>query len=88
MTKHQLEITYGKKCPKVGVDLDFTPFHEVLNVLGGYWELVSDPKKLNGALERAFSSGIPALINVVTDPDVISGATLAITEMLMSVNKK
>ncbi|MFB3147118.1 MAG: thiamine pyrophosphate-dependent enzyme, partial [Thermodesulfobacteriota bacterium] len=88
MTKHQLEITYGKKSPKVGVDLDFTPFHEVLNVLGGYGELVSDPKKLNGALERAFSSGIPALINVVTDPDVISGATLAITEMLMSVNKK
>ena len=88
MTKHQLEITYGKKSPKVGVDLDFTPFHEVLNVLGGYGELVSDPKKLNGALERAFSSGIPALINVVTDPDVISGATHAITEMLMSVNKK
>ncbi len=88
MTKHQLEITYGKKRPKVGVDLNFTPFHELVNVLGGYGELVSDPKELHGAIERAFSSGVPALINVVTDPDAVSGATYAITEMMMSVNKK
>jgi len=88
MTKHQLEITYGKKHPKVGVDLDLTPFHEIVKVLGGYGELVSDPKELNGAIERAFSSGVPALINVVTDPNAISGATYAITEMMMSVNRK
>ena len=88
MTKHQLEITYGKKRPKVGVDLNFTPFHELVNVLGGYGELVSDPKELHGAIERAFSSGVPALINVVTDPDAVSGATYAITEMMMSVNKR
>ena len=88
MTKHQLEITYGKKRPKLGVDLNFTPFHELVKVLGGYGELVSDPKELGGAIERAFSSGVPALINVVTDPDAVSGATYAITEAMMSVNKK
>ncbi len=88
MTKHQLEITYGKKRQKIGVDLNLTPFHEIVNVLGGYGELVSDPKELDGAIERAFSSGVPALINVVTDPNAISGATYAITEMMMSVNKK
>ena len=84
MTKHQLEITYGKKRPKVGVDLNLTPFHEIVKVLGGYGELVSDPKELRGAIERAFSSGVPAVINVITDPNAVSGATYAITEAMMS----
>ncbi len=88
MTKHQLEITYGKESPKIGVDLEFTPFHEVVNVLGGYGELVTDPAELRGALERAFSSDLPALLNVATDPEVVSGATHAITQMMMSVNKR
>lgn len=88
MTKHQLEITYGKKRPKVGVDLGLTPFHEIVNVLGGYGELVSDPIELNPAIQRAAASGVPALINVVTDQNAVSGATYAITEMMMSANNK
>ncbi|MEM7009227.1 MAG: thiamine pyrophosphate-binding protein [Thermodesulfobacteriota bacterium] len=88
MTKHQLEITYGKKSKMIGVDLGLTPFHEIVNVLGGYGEFVSDPKELNGAIERAASSGLPALINVATDPKAVSGATHVITEMMMSANKK
>lgn len=88
MTKHQLEITYGKKRPKVGVNLGDTPFHELVEVMGGYGELVKDPRDLNGAIERALSSGVPALVNVMTDPDAVSGATYAITEMMMSANKK
>lgn len=88
MTKHQLEITYGKKKPKVGVDLELTPFHEIVKVLGGYGEYVDDPKELNGAIERAVASGVPALINVATDPNAVSGATYAITEMMMSANNK
>ncbi len=85
MTKHQLEITYGKKRPKVGVDLGLTPFHEIVEVLGGYGEFVDDPRELKGAIERAASSGVPSLINVATDPKAVSGATYAITEMMMSV---
>lgn len=88
MTKHQLEITYGKKRPKVGVDLELTPFHKIVEVLGGYGEYVDDPKDLVGAIERAVSSGVPSLINVATDPDAVSGATYAITEMMMSANKR
>lgn len=88
MTKHQLEITYGKKRPKIGVDLGLTPFHEVIKALGGYGEIVNSPKELNPAIERAISSGLPSVINVVSDPNVVSGATYAITEMMMSANKR
>ena len=88
MTKHQLEITYGKKRPKIGVDLGLTPFHEVIKALGGYGELVKDPKELSSAIERAFNSGLPSVINVVTDPKAVSGATYVITEMMMSADKR
>ncbi|NIP39662.1 MAG: thiamine pyrophosphate-binding protein, partial [Candidatus Dadabacteria bacterium] len=46
MTKHQMWISFGKKTPTVGVDLPFTPFHELANVLGGYGEMVTDPINL------------------------------------------
>ena len=88
MTKHQLEITYGKKRPKLGVDLLDTPFHELVKVMGGYGELVKNPRDLEGAIERALSSGVPALVNVMTDPGAVSGATYAITEIMMSANNK
>jgi acetolactate synthase-1/2/3 large subunit len=88
MTRHQIEITYGKGSKTQGVDLGMIPFHEVLRALGGYGELVEKPGDLEPAIERAFSSGVPALVNVVTDPDAVSGATYAITEMMMSANKR
>lgn len=88
MTKHQLEITFGKKRPKVGVDLGQTAYHEILKAMGGHGELIGEPSELPGALERAFSSGVPALVNVVTDPEAVSGATRVITEMMMSAGKR
>jgi len=88
MTKHQIEITYGKGAKAPGVELGLTPFHEILKALGGCGEFVRKPKDLRPALERALSSGKPALVNVVSDPEAVSGATYAITEMMMSANKK
>ena len=57
-------------------------------MLGGYGEFVDDPRGLNGAIERASASGVPSLINVATDPKAVSGATYAITEMMMSVTNR
>jgi acetolactate synthase-1/2/3 large subunit len=88
MTRHQIEITYGKGSRTQGIELGMIPFHEVLKALGGYGELVEKPADLEPAIERAFSSGVPALVNVVTDPEAVSGATYAITEMMMSANKR
>jgi len=87
MTKHQLWLTYGRERPTVGVDLPLIPFHELVKVLGGYGELVTDPKQIRGALDRAFSSGVPSLINIPTDPEAISPATYALTQMMMPKEK-
>ena len=59
----------------------------MVKVLGGYGELVTEPDQLRGALDRAFSSGVPALVNVVTDPEAISPSTYAITQMMLPKEK-
>jgi acetolactate synthase-1/2/3 large subunit len=47
-----------------------TRYDEVVRALGGHGELVSTPAELRPALMRAFGSGLPAVVNVLTDPDV------------------
>ncbi|OBB83540.1 hypothetical protein A5760_10615 [Mycobacterium colombiense] len=47
-----------------------TRYDEVARALGGHGELVATPGELRPALERAFASGLPAVVNVLTDPDV------------------
>ena len=47
-----------------------TRYDQVVEALGGHGELVERPADLRGALERALSAGAPALVNVLTDPDV------------------
>ena len=39
-----------------------------MRALGGAGELVTDPDEVGPALDRAFESGVPYLVNVVTDP--------------------
>jgi acetolactate synthase I/II/III large subunit len=69
LEKHPMEFLYG-----YSVAADLQPgcrYDEVVRVLGGHGELVERPEHLRPALERAFSSGKPALVNVLTDPSVI-----------------
>ena len=42
-------------------------FHKMAESLGCYGELVEQPDGIRPALERAFASGGPAVVNVVTD---------------------
>jgi thiamine pyrophosphate-dependent acetolactate synthase large subunit-like protein len=48
-----------------------TPYERVVEALGCHGELVREPAELRPALERAFESGRPALVNVLTDPEVV-----------------
>jgi acetolactate synthase-1/2/3 large subunit len=50
-----------------------------VTALGGSGELVSDPDGIGPALRRAFDSGQPYLVNVVTDPkDVYPRSTTGV----------
>ena len=69
LEKHPMEFLYGYS---VAAELrPETRYDEVVKALGGYGELVSNAQELKPALERAFSSGKPALVNVLTDPTVV-----------------
>jgi thiamine pyrophosphate-dependent acetolactate synthase large subunit-like protein len=59
--------TADPKREKPGRDLGYTAFHKMAEALGCYGEYVEEPAAIRPALERAFASGAPALLNVVTD---------------------
>jgi acetolactate synthase I/II/III large subunit len=46
-----------------------TRYDEVVRALGGAGELVTTPAQIAPALRRAFASGVPYLVNVITDVD-------------------
>jgi acetolactate synthase-1/2/3 large subunit len=48
-----------------------TPYERVVEALGCDGVVVSDPEQLRPALEGAFESGRPTLVNVLTDPEVV-----------------
>jgi acetolactate synthase-1/2/3 large subunit len=69
LEKHPMEFLYG-----YSVAADLQPecrYDQVVEALGGHGELVRQPEELRPALERAFASGKPALVNVLTDPSVV-----------------
>jgi acetolactate synthase-1/2/3 large subunit len=45
-----------------------TRYDQVVTSLGGGGETVTDPDDIGPALDRAFESGVPYLVNVMTDP--------------------
>jgi acetolactate synthase-1/2/3 large subunit len=49
---------------KVAVDLADTRYDKVVEALGGHGEYCERPEEIRPALERAFASGKPALVNV------------------------
>jgi acetolactate synthase-1/2/3 large subunit len=69
LEKHPMEFLYGYS---VAADLQSEcRYDKVVEALGGHGELVRRPEELRPALERAFASGKPALVNVLTDPSVV-----------------
>ena len=51
----------------VATDLGRRPYHAMVEAMGGHGELVTTPGDLMPALERAATSGLPALVNVHID---------------------
>jgi acetolactate synthase-1/2/3 large subunit len=68
LEKHPMRFLYG-----YDVAAELTPqtrYDEVARALGGAGELVTRPQDIGPALDRAFASGVPYLVNIVTDPEV------------------
>lgn len=68
LEKHPMEAIYGYSV--VAELRPGTRYDEVVRALGGHGELVCAPVELRPALERAFASGLPAAVNVLTDPSI------------------
>jgi acetolactate synthase-1/2/3 large subunit len=67
LEKHPMQFLYG-----YDVAAELTPrtrYDEVVKALGGDGEMVTSPAEIGPALRRAFDSGVPYMVNVVTDPD-------------------
>jgi len=68
LEKHPMEAMYGYS---VAAELrPETRYDEVAAALGCESSLVREPAELRPALVRAFESGRPSLVNVLTDPEV------------------
>lgn len=66
LEKHPMRFLYGYD---VIADLAPTRYDEVVIALGGGGETVTDPAQIGAAIDRAMASGLPYLVNVMTDPD-------------------
>jgi thiamine pyrophosphate-dependent acetolactate synthase large subunit-like protein len=66
LEKHPMDLIYGYD---VAAELrPGTRYDEVMTALGGHGELVTGPDDLGPALDRAFATSSPSLVNVLTDP--------------------
>ncbi|NME79572.1 acetolactate synthase [Rhodococcus sp. 105337] len=67
LEKGPMQMLYG-----YDVAADLTPgtrYDQVAVALGAGGEMVADPRAIGPALDRAFSSGIPYVVNVLTDTE-------------------
>jgi acetolactate synthase-1/2/3 large subunit len=67
LERHPMRFLYGYD---VLADLQPSRYDQVVSALGGAGEVVTDTTHLGPALERAMNSGVPYLVNVMTDPEV------------------
>ena len=67
LEKHPMRLIYGYDV--VAELRPGTRYDEVMTALGGHGELVAEPGAIGPALDRAFATPGPSLVNVLTDPE-------------------
>jgi acetolactate synthase-1/2/3 large subunit len=79
MIKHGQELSVGGDRLRC-VELGERHYEKMVEGLGGYGEFVTKDEEIIPAVNRAFGSGKPACINVMTDPAVVSPVTLLFSQ--------
>ena len=67
---------YGEKRGDVANKLSATRYDLIVEAMGGYGELVTQPQDIRPAMGRARASGRPSCVNVILDPDIYSSGTM------------
>jgi acetolactate synthase-1/2/3 large subunit len=81
MVKHGQELSIGKdrlQCTELGL----RRYDKMVEGLGGHGEFVTKDEEIIPAVKRALASGKPACINVVTDANVMSPASVIFYQAL------
>jgi len=69
LEKHPMKAIYGYD---VAADLqEGCRYDQVVSALGGAGETVDDPDEIGPAIKRALDSGMPYLVNIITDPEAV-----------------
>ncbi len=71
MARPQAQV-YGEN-RLVATKLNYTRYDKIVEAMGGHGEYCERPEEIGPALERAFASGKPALVNVVMRQDITTG---------------
>jgi acetolactate synthase-1/2/3 large subunit len=72
MVAHDQQLNQLREvCSKLSEDARYDRYAQSL---GAYGELVTEPEEIQPALRRAFDSGLPAVLDVRTDPTVLGFA--------------
>ncbi|MFL5797392.1 MAG: thiamine pyrophosphate-binding protein [Actinomycetota bacterium] len=69
--RHEQRAFYGEEAD-TGAVLSGMRYDRLAEAVGGHGERVESPEELRPALERAVASGTVAVVDAVTDPDVMS----------------
>jgi acetolactate synthase-1/2/3 large subunit len=56
-----------------GCELEHRRYDKIIEAMGGHGEYVEKPEDIAPAIKRAIESGLPACVNVMTDPEIGPG---------------
>ncbi len=80
MIRHSQELRMGHAIPD-GTWIGEVPYHKTIEALGGKGFYVDKPADIRPALEEAFASGLPCIVNVMTDPTTVSPGSMALANI-------
>jgi acetolactate synthase-1/2/3 large subunit len=63
----------SKKGETFGCELAHRRYDKIVEAMGGHGEYVEKPADIGPAIQRAFDSGLPAVVNVMIDPEIGPG---------------